>query len=228
MIGLTRISTNQKTGPIPVSTSSKSTCPDSCPLKGAGCYAESGPINIHWLHITRGTRGMEWTEFLNSIRKLPKGTLWRHNQAGDLEGKNEVINKQKLCELVAANKGRRGFAYTHYPMLATDVVSDLYTDLQKEQLAKYNRSLIKYANKNGFTINISANNPKHAKKLRELNIAPVVAITPIDFQTNKDIVICPAATRENVNCLTCGLCQKQRNKIVGFRVHGIHRNKINV
>ena len=69
---LTPFSKNIKTGPIPVSTSSKDTCPDSCPLKGNGCYAESGPIAIHWAQVTKGNRGLEWSEFLDSIRKLRK------------------------------------------------------------------------------------------------------------------------------------------------------------
>lgn len=217
---LTPFSKNAKTGPIPVSTSSKETCPDSCPFKGNGCYAEGGPLAIHWRHVTKGNRGLEWEDFLSSIRKLRRNTLWRHNQAGDLVGANDRIHAKSLAELVAANKGRRGFTYTHYPMLAEDIKSDIYTSDEKEIVAHWNRTNIKVANENGFTINISANGPAHAKKLKELGIAPVVSVVSEDFETDGDIVVCPATTRDDANCFNCELCQKQHSKVVGFPVHG--------
>jgi hypothetical protein len=56
MFHLTLKSRNVKTGPIPVSTSTRKTCPDSCPFKNNGCYAESGPLAIHWKAVTQGKR----------------------------------------------------------------------------------------------------------------------------------------------------------------------------
>lgn len=216
---LTKVSRNSKTGPIPVSTSPRQTCPDSCPLKTKGCYAESGPINIHWDLVSRGERGVSWERFLAQIRKLRKGTLWRHDQAGDLQGENERINAKALAELVSANKGRKGFTYTHYPVLAKDVIGD-FSPQEKEEIAYWNRTNIEAANKNGFTINLSANGPRHAEELKELNIAPVATIVEEDFQTNDKIVVCPATRRDDVNCSNCQLCQKQHSKVVGFPVHG--------
>ena len=224
MIHLSSFSKNKKTGPIPVSTSGKQTCPDSCVLKGNGCYAEGGPINIHWQKVSGGERGISWNEFLNSIRKLRKGTLWRHNQAGDLQGANELINFDRLKELVEANKGRRGFTYTHYPVLWQDVDSEIYPNpIDQAAIAQGNRIRIKYANENGFTINLSANGPKHAEELKALGIAPVVSVVNEDFQTNDKIVVCPAVTRDDANCFNCQLCQRQHSKIIGFPVHGVRK-----
>lgn len=205
MTHLTRISTNKKTGPIPVSTSSKSNCPPSCPFRGNGCYAESGPINIHWTKVTKGERGLSFDDFCDEISRLPRGQIWRHNQAGDLEGENDLIDFPKLKQLVAANKGRRGFTYTHYPVDGSSI---------------HNRKCIKYANDNGFTVNISANSEAHAIKLRDLNIGPVVCVVPENFETNKDVVVCPAVHGEDVSCATCQLCQKDHKKIIGFPAHG--------
>ena len=53
-IHVSPVSVNAKTGPIPVTTSSKNTCPDSCQLKGNGCYAEVGRVNIHWQKVSNG------------------------------------------------------------------------------------------------------------------------------------------------------------------------------
>ena len=59
---LTLRSANAKTGPIPVSTSSIQTCPPSCLLKEAGCYANSGPLAIHWKAVNEGRRGTRYTK----------------------------------------------------------------------------------------------------------------------------------------------------------------------
>ena len=49
-------SDNGKTGPIAVSSTSRRTCPSSCPLAGdQGCYAESGfHTRLHWDRLSRG------------------------------------------------------------------------------------------------------------------------------------------------------------------------------
>src|SRR5580765_1362747 len=104
---LTLFSDNAKTGRIPVSTSSAQTCPEACPLKGNGCYAQSGPLAIHWSQVTKGNRGTSFSVFLQAIRSLPSGQLWRHNQAGDLPGIGDTIDVTSLMELRDASAGKR-------------------------------------------------------------------------------------------------------------------------
>lgn len=206
---LTRISNNAKTGRIPVSTTSSDTCPDSCPLKSAGCYAKSGPLGLHWQAVTSNKRGSSFESFLESIRRLPRGQLWRHNQAGDLMGLNETIDKVALERLVNANRGKRGFTYTHKPMNAE------------------NMAAIKAANANGFTINLSANSLSHADQLKALDVGPVAAIIPSNspkvFRTSggHKVVTCPAQTSDRVTCESCKLCSlANREYIIGFLPHG--------
>lgn len=215
---LTAFSANKKTGLMPVSTSDIKTCPDACPLKAAGCYAKSGPLAIHWKKVSSGERSINWQDFLNKIRKLDKNALWRHNQAGDLIGSNDEIDTKALKELVNANNRRRGFTYTHYPMNN-----------------KNNIEAVKHANENGFTVNLSANTIKHADVLKRVTKnVPIVVILPMDApkvqvspEGNK-IVVCPAQTREKVNCATCKLCAiPDRSYIIGFKAHGTQKNRVN-
>ena len=86
---------NGKTGPIAVTTSTKDTCPPSCPLlKDGSCYAQSGfHLRMHWDAVSAGSRGTAYPKFLESLRQLPDGTKLRHNQAGDLPGSNGRLNK---------------------------------------------------------------------------------------------------------------------------------------
>lgn len=209
-VHLTLVSRNVKTGPIPVSTTTAETCPDNCPFKAKGCYAKGGPLAIHWRKVTEGKSGMNWDDFCRAIDGLPKGQLWRHNQAGDLPGENDNLDTIALGQLVQANKGKRGFTYTHKPL-----------DTQNERLA------VKRANAQGFTINLSANNPAHADILSDLDLGPVVTVLPQDQTENsttpagRKVVVCPATIRDNISCATCGLCQKvNRDCIVGFPAHG--------
>ena len=63
---LTRVSSNSKTGPIPVSTTSRNSCPEACELKGSGCYAESGPLRLHW-DAVGANRGYDLDKFCDEI-----------------------------------------------------------------------------------------------------------------------------------------------------------------
>lgn len=210
---LTLVSRNKKTGPIPVSTSSQETC-GNCPFKGNGCYAEQGPLLLHFQEVTRGNRGMEWPEFCEAIALLPQGQFWRMNQAGDLPGLGNLINVKQLRALVSANQGKKGFTYTH------------------KYQSHANLSAIKESIENGFVINLSANNLAHADELSEKKSGPVVVVLPESQTSNtttpagRKVVICPATVRDNVSCDTCRLCQKgTRSCIVGFPAHGAAKRK---
>lgn len=215
---LTKVSMNVKTGAIPVSCSSKAFCPDTCQLKGNGCYAEAGPVAIHWRKITMGERGKVFTDFCKDIAKLPRKQLWRHNVAGDLPSDGKVIDSFFMETLVKANKGKRGFTYTHHDM----------------SLESNRQEVIKAIN-NGFTVNLSANTLEDVDRLKALDIAPVVCLLPAEHTTKTTktpaghtIVTCPAAIDKTnqITCNTCQFCQKaDRKVIIGFPVHGSCKKK---
>lgn len=215
---LKAVSGNTKTGPMPVSTSNSSTCPDACPIKLKGCYAKYGPTGMAWRNVDSGKakEAVEWPEFVRKVKALSKGTLWRHNQAGDLNGKNGAIDTTALAQLVNANRGKRGFSYTHYPVLPGQGSATLA-----------NRMALAQANSEGFTINLSGNDVNHADQLKALNVGPVVVIMPRDAEkvsttpAGNKVVICPAENTSKITCLKCGLCaDAKRDYIIGFRAHG--------
>lgn len=225
VIHLTRRSANSKTGPIPVSTTAKASCPKDCPFRGGnGCYAEYGPLAIHWKAVSAGQRGVRWTEFCQDINTLPDGQIWRHNQAGDLLHRRGRIDARALVELTAANRraAALGFTYTHHRVLGPS------------PLAGWNRTFIERANRYGFTINLSADSLAHADKLFDLGIGPVAAVLPKGFEGKntktpggKRVVVCPAYTHENVTCEGCKLCARaNRRTIVGFPAHGSGAGKV--
>ncbi|MDT8332528.1 hypothetical protein RQ831_15815 [Roseomonas gilardii] len=214
---LTLKSSNRKVGPIPVSTTSIASCPDSCPLKAGGCYAKGGPLAIHWRKVTEGAAGDDFETFTAKVASLPAGQLWRHNQAGDLPGHGDAIDGRQLGQIVAANAGKRGFTYTHKPMTRAA-----------------NREAVQAANAVGFTVNLSANTLAEADTLAGLGIAPVVVVLDapegerMDTATpeGRKVATCPATYRDDVTCASCQLCQRRDRKvIVGFPAHGASKRK---
>ena len=212
---LTRVSSNVKTGPIPVSTSSKATCPATCPFMGNGCYAASGPLALHWQAITRGDRGVPFADFLQSIRNLPKGQIWRHNQAGDLPHTAGRISRRFIRGIVAANRGKRGFTYTHH-------------DLSKGE----NASLIRYANRNGFRVNVSTETESAADHAIAAGLPAVLAVPSTETRRSwrtpagNAVLVCPAQRSDTKTCADCQLCERRGSRVViAFIAHGTGKRK---
>jgi hypothetical protein len=199
-------SSNRKTGPIPVTYSERETCPPSCAHYRSSCYAEDFYTRMSWDKTAQ--RGHELADFCALVAALPPGQLWRHNVAGDLPGAGESIDAAALGEIVRANIGRRGFTYTH----------------------KKSAEALQWAAEAtawGFTVNISADDAGDADALADVTMCPIVVTVPMDTPEKSEtpdgrtIIICPAQTRDDVTCASCGLCARaDRRVIVGFRAHG--------
>lgn len=213
---------NEKTGPIPVSMSERATCPDSCSFKGRdesgklrGCYAESWPLSTHWNKVP--TRGVDFDSFCQMVQALPDNQIWRHNQAGDLAGENNTVDGAALARLIIANRGRRGFTYTHKPGA---------------------REALAMANRNGFTVNLSCDALEQVDSESAAHPSiPLVVVLPMLEKGQREpkvtmtpggrrVVTCPAQWRET-NCAECQMCQvADRSYVIGFRAHGIARRVV--
>lgn len=199
-----RVSSNAKTGKIPVVYSSRNTCPDSCPMKGTECYAEYGPVRLAW---NRAESGISANELAKEIAKLPREGVWRYGVAGDLPGVGESVDVQALDLLIRANSARDVIAYSHK---------------KSEQAIE----AIRDANQRGFTINVSADSVSEADHYYRQDL-PTVLTVPSDApeitytESGARVVVCPAQTRSDVTCESCRLCSvSSRRVIVGFRAHG--------
>jgi len=214
---LTARSANAKTGPIPVSTSSAETCPSSavCPFKGKGCYAESGPLAIHWRAVTEGRRGLPWQEFLEAIRNLPKGQLWRHNQAGDLWKPGTLTGRTALGQLVEANRGRRGFTYSHHKLTPDTVQA------------------FRAATANGFTVNASCHSETAADSAIADGLRAVFVVPAAESRAQwvtaggNRAIVCPAQRFDGMTCERCQLCAARPSHVaIVFRAHGVQRRAV--
>jgi hypothetical protein len=208
---------NRKLGGIPATYSERGTCPPSCGLYRAGCFAEYGWVGLHWRNTE--AEGIPWAVFLERVRELPAGQLWRHNVAGDLPGEGEQLDEDLLAQLVEANRGRKGFTFSH---------------------KVGNLEALQWANLEGFTINLSADTLEDADALfqvgdgDDLTVAgPVVVLLPHDAPDagvrtpgGRRVVVCPNETH-GVTCDKCRLCaDPYRTTIIGFRAHGKFKHHV--
>jgi hypothetical protein len=212
---LSRVSTNSKTGAIPVSTSPRSSCSPSCPFFNNGCYAENYPLRFHWEAVTRGERGEPLQRFLANIAALPVGQLWRHNQAGDLPHTAGRISRRFMRGLIAANRGRRGYTYTHHRL---DIGENL--------------PLIRQANRNGLTVNISTETETAADSAVAAGLPAVLTVPSDESRTTwqtaggNRVLVCPAQRSDTKTCADCQLCHKRgRRVIIAFLAHGTAKRK---
>jgi hypothetical protein len=169
---LTRKSSNKKTGPIPVSTTSADTCPAACPFKGAGMLCgRLSRSKWRWDEVTRGERGGTLEAFCADVAALPAGQFWRHNQAGDLPGDGE--------------RNRRGRARRR-SSLANNGQARVYVHpLQPGPEAPERGRNFASRTRAGFTVNLSANNLEHADELAALDVGPVAVVLPAAFDARK-------------------------------------------
>ena len=218
-VTITKVSGNTKTGPITTTRTERSSCPTTCPFYNAGCYATLGRERLQWDRLNRAETGVNWDEFVTQIRRIvPSGMLWRHNTAGDLPHNDGNIDYLQLRKLIMANKGKKGFTYSHHVLNDHNVVA------------------LQNANGMGFTVNASCESVDDADYVMSEHQIPAVAVVHSEesrrfFTTSsgRKVVTCPAAIHKGkVSCATCGLCQKaDRDFVIAFPAHGVSKNKVN-
>lgn len=205
----TEVSSNAKTGPLPVVMAPKATCPSTCKMLDNGCYAQSGPSAIHWGKLATNPRGLDLTDLCGRLRGLPRGQLWRYGTAGDLPPDHASVR-----QLAAATAARPVIAYTHrrgedWYQLLRDVAGQMH-------------------------VNLSADDVHEADVLAETGLSVVVVLRsdqtegPYYTPAGRKIAVCPASAGRTT-CARCKVCAKPRpgGVIIGFPSHGARRNVVN-
>jgi hypothetical protein len=213
---LTTKSSNVKTGPIAVSTTSRASCSPTCPLAGdGGCYAEAGYYTrMYWDAVTAGTRGLPPLEFIDAVSKLIPLSLFRHDVAGDLWHEGGAIRADLLRKLADATTHlKAAWTYTHHLRTSGNLAA------------------IRSAIRRGFTVNLSTEVRSEAARFAKRGL-PVVCVvpegTPAKFEHDGvTFRQCPATFDGSpTQCASCGggipLCARaNRSFVVTFPVHGL-------
>jgi len=210
---LTMKSSNGKTGPIPVSTVEEASCPDACPLKESRvCYAKHGPISWHWSAVPTNPKATSWEEYCGKIADLPRGIVWRHAQAGDLYGENDILNREEVLRLASAARGTLSIVFTHYPDTS------------------HNVSVLQEAKREGMMVNLSCDSFEEVDRKMAHGLPCTVAL-PVDYEGPMEtpgghkIVPCVHDTK-GISCAECKLCARDRKVVIGFRATGAKKKQL--
>jgi hypothetical protein len=214
--GFTRVSRNRKVGPLPVVTASKDTCPDTCPLIGAGCYAEGGPLALVWKKVS-----LSLEQLCGHIRKLPRTQMWRYGQAGDLPEDPKAMEK-----LIIANASRPVICYTHrrdLEMVRGATARGFHVNVSADSLEEADEFA-----KQGVSVVVTL--PSRYGRSKDESLTDYKIRTksfPRRTASGVKVAVCPATYHE-VTCADCGVCSTTRRNgtIVGFPAHGNRRSML--
>lgn len=213
-IHLTARSGNSKTGPIPVTYRPMSTCPAECPFLGNGCY---GTGRIFAL-ANKYAATMRAVDMLAKLaHRDPNARFLRDRVVGDiLDGSGAIDHEYvETVAAVAIAAGLIPFGYSH--------VWRRFTAADVRRIAR-----------TGYVMNASCETREDVRRAINLGMPAVIASDILeDGETFERpdgvtlrVVTCPAQTRDDTTCATCGLCARaERRSVVRFHIHGTARRR---
>jgi hypothetical protein len=170
---------------------------------------------LHWLKVTNGERGDAFPVFLSKLQQLPTGSAFRHNQAGDLPHNKGKISETFIRKMTKAVSHLKAYTYTHHALTLGD-----------------NISLIRYANRNGFRINVSCETEAQVDAAIAADLPAVVVVNSEESRTQwrtqagNVVLVCPAQRSDTTTCADCMLCHKRGKRVaIGFLAHGNGKRK---
>jgi hypothetical protein len=205
-------SENSKIGAVSATYAAQQTCPSTCPLKGSGCYAESGVIAFHTKRLNRSVEANSATlEELaemeeTGIRKLSGKYPLRLHVVGDATTNKAATILGLAAGEHTAKYGKPVWSYTHawrsvsrsswgnVSILAScETVSDTKLAMAKGYAA---------------AVVVDAHQSDKAYTVDGVRLIP-----------------CPQQTGRAENCVKCGLCMKANvlkaaGSVIAFEVHG--------
>jgi hypothetical protein len=216
-------SKNSKLGEKVAATyaSIEATCPSSCKLKNAGCYAQSGFVGIQNARLTRARRSYTPTQ----IAKIEAGLI-------DSSFKGRAVPGTSLRLHVS------GDTTTKTGVKALASASSRYRMRGGGKVWTYSHAWKKLPRKHWGEISVlaSVDSIAEAHEAIAAGYAPVMAVPK--FQSDKAYEIdgikfipCPAQTKDDVTCSSCKLCMNAKylesaKAGILFEAHGASKSKI--
>lgn len=220
LVHLTARSGNSKTGEIPVTYRPMSTCEPTCAFlptgTTGGCYG-TGRIFAIAAKFAQAT--VSYSALVDRMRKglSPSARYLRDRVVGDIVTENSEIDHNYISGIadLAREFQLIAFGYTH-----------AWRRFSKDDVARVAAT--------GYVMNASCETRADVRAAIDLGMPVTIAsdlVTEGETFTRPDgttarIVTCPAQTRENVTCASCGLCAKaNRAAIVRFEIHGMAKKR---
>jgi len=220
LVHLTARSGNSKTGEIPVTYRPMSTCEPTCAFLPTGdiggCYG-TGRIFAIAAKFAQAT--VAYSALVERMRKgiSPSARFLRDRVVGDIVTDTSDIDHNYISAIadLAREFALIPFGYTH-------------------AWRRFTRDDVARVAATGYVMNASCETRADIRAAIDLGMPVAIAsdlVTEGETFTRPDgttarIVTCPAQTRENVTCASCGLCARtNRAAIVRFQIHGMAKKR---
>lgn len=205
---------NHKVGPLPVVSRPQWSCPNDCPLMGAGCYGEVKPGRPSLFDVVDATvassrsrttmadlRNRRWRVVPRGIRFGIVGDFLDRAGHPDLDYINET-NETALAHPWKA------WGYTHAWRRLTAGMFAFVVRASVQSRAEAEQAIAA-----GWRVAI-------------VDPGPDAPDTLIGSRISGQLVVqCPATNRPGVNCESCLLCARDIGTVVAFPVHGSLRGR---
>jgi hypothetical protein len=187
------------------------TCPSTCTLLGAGCYAQSG-------HVAMAQRDRysdnDGDIYRAAVMALPHGAIVRLHVSGDVmlpvsEHGTMLVDTAYLAAIVDVARARPDITFYGYTHAWRVIDRDAY------------------AWPSNLTLNASCDTPGdvHEATARGWATTTVVA-SDTPWRRDGNTVVCPNQT-VGMSCAECMLCAKPTRKLtVAFKAHGVSKRKV--
>lgn len=187
------------------------TCPSTCPLLNAGCYAQAGPTALQMRGRVSDSDG---DVFLRELARIPHGATLRLHVAGDVlrdgdKNGSDTLDVAYLDALIHGANDRPDvtfYGYTHAWRLI-------------------DRS--RFAFPDNFVMNASCDSDEDVVEARAAGWdTTTVWSADVSVKRVGDTVVCPNQT-VGLSCAECRLCMKAHRPLtVAFLAHGPSKKKV--
>lgn len=197
------VSGNKKLGRVSATYASQESCPSACPLRGSGCYAESGRMGISTGQLNRAedARPVEVVE-AEAIDKLTGRMPLRLHVVGDCATDEAARTVSAAVDRYSERGGGNAWTYTH----AWRSVERVSWGSVAVRASVENVEDIKAARERGYPAAIVVE--EHASDKRY-------------FIGDEPVIPCPEQTRGRT-CDSCRICWSG-NATVAFAIHGARK-----
>jgi hypothetical protein len=214
-VSVVEVSRNEKTGPVSATYAPQSTCPSTCPLRGNGCYAESGPAGATTARVNLNSEGASITELARieaeGIRSLSGKLPLRIHVVGDANTDECASIIAEAAEDHTRKFGQPVWTYTH-----------AWRTVRRESWGN-------------VSVLASCESPAQAREAMARGYAASIVTSSHDgasvtFKDGVKVLPCPQQTGTKNNCAGCQLCFKgetllRHRIVIGFAVHGIQKTR---
>lgn len=207
------ISDNSKIGKISMTAASQDSCPPTCPLRGAGCYAEVGRANLVTARLNASDikSPIEIAKLeAEAIRKLSGRRMLRLHVVGDCYIDEGAKILAEAAAEHTAKSGKPVFTYTHGHTTKRESWGDISVLRSCETIAQVQR-----AHDAGFAAAMVVDRHETGKAIK---------------QDGFNLVPCPQQIGTKNNCADCKLCTKdallhKQKIVITFAIHGAREKR---